>query len=140
MIESNCPDVVVYVCHNCVPESGSLPRQWKQDGIQVMVQTIPCSGKIDLQYLFHALEDGGSGLSIVACPRGDCKLAQGNLRAEVRIRTVQQLLTEIGLEPERAELLHCSPDDSSALLEQRIREAVQRFGALGESPIRKQIQ
>lgn len=134
MPQSECPDVIVYVCCNCVPQGRRLPRQWRQDGIEVLVREVPCSGKVDAQYLFHAFEGGGRGLCVVACPRGDCHLAQGNYRAEIRVRTAQRLLGEIGLEPERVELLHFSPDEPADLLEQQVRKEVQRICALGALP------
>ena len=109
MSQTVCPDVLVYVCSNCIPQAGMLPRQWKHDGAHVVVHEIPCSGKVDTQYLMHALEGGGRGICIVACPKGECHLAQGNYRAEIRIRAVRRLLGEIGLEPERAVLIHCFP-------------------------------
>ena len=137
MAEPVCPDVIVYVCRNCIPEGGRLPRQWRQDGLHVVVREVPCSGKIDVQYLFHALEGGGHGFCVIGCPKGDCSLAEGNYRAEVRIGTVRRLLAEIGLEAERAELLHCCPDDDPGRLEELVRESARRFGALGESPIRR---
>jgi len=100
--------------------------------VYVQVKELPCSGKTDAQYLFHALEAGGLGILVVACPEGKCRLAQGNYRADIRIRMVQRLLAEIGLEPERAALLHCGPEDD---LESLVRGAVDRFCALGTSPI-----
>lgn len=136
MPEVLSPDVVVYVCTNCIPQGGRLPRQWIQDGARVLVREVPCSGKMDGQYLLHALEGGGSGLCVVACPKGDCHLAQGNYRAEIRVGTVRRLLAEIGLQPERAQLVHCSSNDSPAQLEQLVRGAVERIGALGQNPLR----
>lgn len=135
MTNSVCPDVLVYVCHNCVPHGAKVPRQWKQDDVHVRVQEIPCSGKIDIQYLFHALEGGGRGVCVVACPKGECRLAQGNYRAEVRTHTVQRLLSEIGIEPDRVRLLECSPEDAPEKLENEIRSAVSRFAELGDSPL-----
>jgi coenzyme F420-reducing hydrogenase delta subunit len=129
------PDVVVYVCTNCIPSGARLPRQWSQDGAKVLLREVPCSGKIDGQYLFHALEAGGRGICVVACPKGECHLAQGNYRAEVRVRTVQRLLAEIGFEPQRAEIVHSSPDDSPEHLEQLVRGAVERICAIGDSPL-----
>jgi len=129
------PDVFVYVCVNCVPAGGRLPRQWQQDGARVLVREVPCSGKIDGQYLFHALEGGGRGLCVVTCPKGECRLVQGNYRAEIRLRTAQRLLAEIGLEPERVELLHYSAADSFVRFEQVVREAVARICALGDSQL-----
>jgi len=124
--------VSVFICRQCIPQSGHLPRQWTQDGVHVQARELPCSGKTDAQYLFHALEVGARGVLVVTCPQGECRLAQGNYRADVRIRTVRRLLGEIGMEPERAALIRCAPDDD---LEGLVRDAVGKFCALGESPI-----
>lgn len=130
-----CPNVTVYICRNCIPEGGRLPRQWRQDGLHVQVRQIPCSGKVDGQYLFHALEGGVDGLCVVACPRGKCRLFQGNYRAEARIQTVKRLLSEIGLDPGRVELLRSCPSDPAGDLERAVRASVQRFRELGRSPM-----
>lgn len=132
MSKSQHPGVSVYICRQCIAEGGHLPRQWTQDGVHVRVTVLPCSGKTDAQYLFHAIEAGARGLLVVACPQGECRLAQGNYRAEIRIRTVQRLLAEIGMEPERAALMRCASGDD---LEGLVRDAVKRFCALGESPM-----
>jgi len=137
MPEPLTPDVLVYVCRNCMPAGTRLPRQWNEDGIRVVVRETPCSGKIDVQYLLHALEGGAQGLCVAACPRGECTLAQGNYRAEIRVRTVQRLLGEIGLGPERAEIVHCSAKDDPRHLEESVRQAVGRLSALTRSPLRE---
>ena len=134
------PDVIVYVCANCVPAAGRLPRQWKQDGAHVVVREVPCSGKMDALYLLHAMEGGGRGLCVAACPKGKCQLTQGNYRAEVRVATVRRLLDEIGIQPERAELLHCGPDEPFDSFERSVRDAVERICALGESPLGTNIR
>jgi len=136
MAESVCPDVLVHVCRNCMPQSRRLPRQWMQSGARVLVRELPCTGKIDVQYLFHVLEGGASGLCVVACSKGECMLGQGNYHAEVRVRTTRRLLEEIGIEPGRAELLYCSPEDPPERLGELIRGAAERFCELGNSPIR----
>jgi F420-non-reducing hydrogenase iron-sulfur subunit len=135
MTEVPCPDIVVYVCRNCIPGGGHLPRQWDQNGAHVCVREIPCSGKIDGQYLMHTLEAGGYGVCVVTCPKGECRLAQGNYRAEVRVRTAQRLLAETGLEQERVELLRSSPDGVFEEFERAIREAAQRLCDLGRKSI-----
>jgi F420-non-reducing hydrogenase iron-sulfur subunit len=129
------PDIVVYVCHHSVPAGATLRRQWLQDGIRVVVHLVPCSGKMDGQYLLHALEGGARGLCVVGCPKGECHLNQGNYRAEIRVRTIRRLLGEVGLESERAELLHSSPNDPPEQFEQTLRDAVARLYNLGESAI-----
>jgi len=132
MVQPACPDVIVYTCVNSIARDGSLPRQWLQDGARVVVREVPCSGKMDAQYLLHALEGGGRGLCVVTCPEGACRLAQGNYRAQIRVGTIQRLLSEVGLQPQRVELVRCSADEE---LGPRVREAVARICALGESPL-----
>ena len=132
MNELPIPCVSVYVCHRCLMEAGHLPRQWTQDDVRVQVVELPCSGKTDTQYLLHAIEGGAQGLLVVTCPPGECRLAQGNYRAEIRIRTVRRLLAEIGMEPGRAALARCCQGDD---LKRLVREAVEQFRALGGSPI-----
>jgi coenzyme F420-reducing hydrogenase delta subunit len=133
MAEPLVADVVVNICQHCVPDGARSLRQWKQAGGLVVVREIPCGGKVDVPYLLHALEAVRWGVCVVACPPDQCRLAEGSSRAEVRIRTVQQLLAEIGLEPERAELLHYSGEQSPEGLERAIRAAVERLHALGPS-------
>jgi len=132
MSEGTQSEILVFVCHQCIPAGTRVPRQWSQDGVHIRTVEIPCSGKTDAQYLFHAIEGGALGFLVVACPAGECRLAQGNYRAQIRVHTVQRLLAEIGLEPERAALLHCGPDDD---LEGMIRGAVKDMCALGANPL-----
>jgi coenzyme F420-reducing hydrogenase delta subunit len=137
-MEPVSPDIAVYVCTNCFSPPGRLPRQWTQGDAHVLVREVPCSGKMDAQYLLHALEGGARGLCVVACPKGQCQLSQGNYRAEIRVGTIRRLLAEMGAEPERAELVHCSADDPPDRLRQVVREAVERICALGPSPAASQ--
>jgi len=130
--ESAQPDIVVHVCTNCLAEAWRLPRQWRQDGVYVLVRQVPCSGKIDAQYLLNALEGGGRGFCVVTCPKGECQLGQGNYRAEIRVRTIRRLLREIGLQGARAQLLQCSPDEPFESFEKTLRDAVARIAALGD--------
>jgi coenzyme F420-reducing hydrogenase delta subunit len=135
MAEPVVPDVAINICENCIPEARHLPRQWTQDGAHVLVREVPCGGKTDSQYLLHTMESVTRGVCTIACPPGQCRLAQGNYRAEVRIRTMHRLLEEIGLEPERVEFLQFSPDRSYDDLERLVRGSVKRLCALGPSAL-----
>ncbi|MBI5576806.1 MAG: hydrogenase iron-sulfur subunit [Deltaproteobacteria bacterium] len=131
MTPSASPDIVVYICCNCIAKEARLPRQWQENGAHVLVREMPCSGKMDARYLLHAFEGGSRGLCVVACPKGECRLAQGNYRAEIRVGVVRRLLAEIGVEAERVELLHVSPNDPPDRLEPVLRDAVRRICSLG---------
>jgi len=130
MVSQAVPEVIVYVCKNCLPESGRLPVQWTEAGMHVRVREIPCSGKIDAQYLLHALEGGAHGVCVLTCSKGECTLTQGNYRAEIRIRMVQRLLEEIGLDPQRAEIINCPQDQSLDYIKDVINDVVHRFSGV----------
>jgi len=123
-------EAVIFVCRNCFPGMRFLPAQWSADKIHVRVKEIPCSGKIDAQYILHALEGGVSGVCVVTCAKGKCTLSQGNYRAEIRINTVRRLLEEIGSDPGRVELIRAKDDEQAETIRQRIDQAIQNFSAL----------
>jgi coenzyme F420-reducing hydrogenase delta subunit len=130
-----CNDLFIYICANCIPQGNRLPRQWKTGDLHVQVRMLPCTGKLTTQYLFHAFEGGSRGVCVLACPEGKCALSQGNYRARIRVNNVKRLLGEIGLEPERIELLHFSKDDSFENLEGMIKTAVDGFCRMKENPV-----
>jgi coenzyme F420-reducing hydrogenase delta subunit len=120
-------EAVAYVCKNCITDSASLPAQWNHAGVHVRVKLIPCSGKIDAQYMLHSFEGGLAGICIVACPEGKCKLSQGNYRAKIRIATVRSLLGEIGINPEKARIVQCADNETAARVKELIDETVGSF-------------
>jgi coenzyme F420-reducing hydrogenase delta subunit len=126
MKKRECHDMIVYVCHNCIPLDEKVPRQWVQDNVHVQVKEVPCSGKIDTRYILHVLEGGSTGIIIITCPKGDCRLSQGNYRVEIRVKNVKQLLEEIGVSPEKVALLQYPGDDDKESLEQTIRREIER--------------
>ena len=130
------PDIIVYACTNALHQDGHFPRQWAQAGARVLVCEMPCTGKMDGQYLMHALEGGATGICVVACPRGKCRLGQGNYRAEIRVQTIRRLLAEAGMPPERAQLMHVLPEEDLPQLEERVRAVIGQLCALGASPLR----
>jgi len=58
---------------------------------------LPCSGKVDIQYLTKAFESRADGVAVVTCKLGECRYLEGNLRARKRVQAVDSLLQEIGL-------------------------------------------
>lgn len=133
MDNKSVPDIAVYICRNSIPGGKHLPSQWSEKGIRFRLKELPCSGKTDAQYLFHALESGARGVCVITCPHGECTLAQGNYRAEIRIRTVQRLLEEIGAKPGCAEIMQSSKDDTLEQLKEKISRAALRIAGLEQA-------
>jgi coenzyme F420-reducing hydrogenase delta subunit len=131
MAEPLVPDVIVNVCHSCAESDAQLPRQWRQDGFLVVVRDVPCGGKVEASYLMRSVEAATLGVCVVTCPAETCRLVEGSQRAALRTAAVRRLLDEVGLSPERVQHLHSAADAPRGHLQQSIRAAVDRLGALG---------
>jgi coenzyme F420-reducing hydrogenase delta subunit len=138
MLQHVIPDILVYLCKNSVPEAGSLPVQWTEAGVHIQTKVIPCSGKIDAQYILHSLEGGVRGVCVMTCPHGECTLSQGNYRAEMRVKTVQRLLSEIGDDPQRAGFIQCPANATLDIIKGLISGEIRRFFGNVPAAINKQ--
>ena len=133
-------DIVIYICRNSLTAGMTISGLTRRVGeaapdMRVVVREVPCSGKTDVIYLLKAFEGGARGVVIVTCPLGECRLAEGNYRAQVRVRTLGRLLDEIGLGSERLLLLHGAPGSKGSDLPALIEDAVRRLGALPPSRV-----
>jgi F420-non-reducing hydrogenase iron-sulfur subunit len=68
---------------------------------------------------------------------GDCHYLEGNTNAQRRVNRVQELLIQIGLEPERVRMFNLSSAQAGRFVE-IASEMTEQIGALGPSPLRKQ--
>ena len=96
---------------------------------------LPCSGRIDSLHLMRALESGADKVYLVTCPEGACRYREGNSRATKRLAYTQGLIKEIGLEPERLELIR-THGSSTLTIDRLARELLDRDDKVGPSPIR----
>jgi len=137
-------DIIIYVCHNVAVKAPSLSPPGPlghraappKVASNVVLREVPCSGKTDVLYLLRAFEGGARGVAIITCPLGECRLAEGNYRAQVRVRHVGRLLDEIGLDSERLILLHSAPGAEGRDVPALIEQAVERLSALPDNPMR----
>lgn len=89
----------IYYCRNSV--NGRMPVSLAKLGQRpdIALEPVPCSGRTDPRYILKAFESGTSKVCLLACPEGECKLLEGNLRAVRRIDAARELLAEAGIDP-----------------------------------------
>ncbi len=130
------PVIVAFCCHYCAYAAADLAGTMRlQYPGSVRVLRLPCTGKIEVNYLLAAFERGVDGVIVAGCLEGGCHFQEGNLRARRRVERAQQLLKEIGLEPERLEMFNLSSAEGTRFAE-IVSEMNQRIAALGPSPLR----
>jgi F420-non-reducing hydrogenase iron-sulfur subunit len=97
----------------------------------------PCTGKVDVEYILKAFEEGADGVYIVACPVGNCHHVSGSIRATKRVAHARKLLEEIGIEGERLGIYYMSGSQAHAFANAAL-QMTERVKKLGPSPLRKQ--
>lgn len=131
------PVIVAFCCHYCAYAAADLAGTMRiQYPDSVRVLRLPCTGKIEVNYLLAAFERGVDGVIVAGCLEGGCHFQEGNLRARRRVERAKQLLKEIGLEPERLEMFNLSSAEGSRFAEIAT-EMNERITKLGPSPLRR---
>ncbi len=106
----------------------------KELGSRIRFFPLPCSGRIESLHLMRALEAGADKVYVITCPEGACRYGEGNSRARKRVAFAQRLIEEIGLEPERFELI-VSSTLPSPTIDKVARDLLAREIHFGPSPL-----
>jgi len=130
------PLILAFCCHYCAYAAADLAGSMRlQYPDNVRVLRLPCTGKLEVNYIMAAFERGVDGVIVAGCLEGGCHYLEGNLRAKRRTQRARQLLSEIGLEPERLEMFNLSSAEGPRFAE-IVTTMVQRLKKLGKSPLR----
>ncbi len=124
------PEIIVYCCANSTAVPEDVEQTIPEDQATVKISRLPCSGRTDVLYLLHAIEQGATMALVVGCPEGQCQFLEGNRRARMRVRFANRLLDEAGLGSERIRMVHVDPSDEAAFA-RALREAVAKAADLG---------
>ena len=130
------PELTAFTCIYCgsmaADTAGALRLTYPAN---VKLFRFPCTGKVDVEYILRAFEEGADGVYIVACSIGNCHHVHGNVRATKRVAYARDLLEEVGLEAERLAIFYMSGSQAHAFANAAT-EMTERIGRLGPSPLR----
>ena len=101
------PIIVAFCCHYCAYTAADMAGSQRLPyPANVKIVRVPCSGKVDALHIVKAFEKGADGVYVAGCLEGDCHFKNGNNRAAKRVLYASKYLEEIGIEPERLEMVH----------------------------------
>jgi F420-non-reducing hydrogenase iron-sulfur subunit len=134
------PELTAFTCIYCgsmaADTAGALRLNYPAN---VKLFRFPCTGKVDVEYILKAFEEGADGVYIVACPIGNCHHVHGNVRATRRLEYARKLLEEVGIEPERLGIFYMSGSQAHAFAAAAT-QMTTRVRHLGPSPLRRSSQ
>lgn len=132
------PKIVAFCCHYCAYAAADLAGSLRlQYPTNIRIVKIPCSGRLDAQHVLDAFEGGADGVMVAGCLEGDCHFQNGNLHAKRRVRWLQGLLKEIGLDGKRLQMYNMSSAMGREFAEATT-EMTERIKELGPSPLREE--
>ena len=133
---SENPLILAFCCHYCAYAAADLAGSMRlQYPDNVRVLRLPCTGKVEVDHILAAFERGVDGVMVAGCLEGGCHFLEGNLRARKRVDRARQILSEIGLEPERLEMYNLSSAEGARFAE-IVKEVSERLAKLDPSPLR----
>ncbi len=99
------PKIIVLACNWCTYAgadlAGSLRYSYPPN---VYLVRVPCSGRVEPEFVFHAFFSGADGVLIGGCHPGDCHYRYGNYYAHRRFNLLQRFLEILGISKERVRL------------------------------------
>lgn len=127
------PVIVGFLCNWCSYRAADLAGTARihyapnMRPIRVM-----CSGRVDPQFVLKALSDGADGVMIAGCHPGECHYVEGNIKALRRFLLLKRMLSQLGVEEERVQLVWASASEGIILAEavDRMTEEVRALGPL----------
>ena len=130
------PLILAFCCHYCAYAAADLAGSMRLSyPDNVVVLRLPCTGRVEVNYLLAAFERGADGVLVAGCLEGGCHFQEGNLRARRRVERAQGLLAELGLEAERLEMYNLSSAEGGRFAE-IVNEMTERIRRLGPSRIK----
>ena len=131
------PKILALCCHYCAYAAADLAGSMRLEyPPNLRILRLPCTGKVDVEHVLRAFEQGADGVIVAGCLEGGCHFQEGNLRAKKRVALARQILAESGLEPDRLEMVNLSSAMGVTFAE-IAREITDRVRRLGPSPLRK---
>ncbi|MEO5350975.1 MAG: hydrogenase iron-sulfur subunit [Magnetococcus sp. YQC-3] len=98
------PRIMAFVCKWCTYAGADLAGTSRMEyAPNVRMIRLPCSGRIDPQFLIKAFEQGADGVVVSGCHPGDCHYNEGNYHARRRNLAFRELLEFCGIDLGRLE-------------------------------------
>lgn len=137
MSEEFEPKVVGFLCNWCSYAGADLAGTSRiQYPANIRVIRVMCSGSVDTVYVNRALIEGADAVLIGGCHLGDCHYLNGNYKARRKMVLLKNILTTLGMEPERIWVKWISASEGQKFAD-TVKEIVEETKKLGPNPMGK---
>lgn len=128
------PKIVAFFCNWCSYAGADLAGTSRLSYPEsVRIVRVPCSGRVNPQFILRAFLDGADGVLVGGCHPADCHYSTGNLFARRRLMVARRFLAYLGIDPRRLEIRWMSASEGQKFAEV-VREMTEAIRALGPAP------
>jgi len=99
------PNIIVFACNWCTYQGADLAGSLRYEyPASIKIIRVPCSGRVEAEFIVSALKNGADGVLIGGCHPGDCHYREGNSKAARRFLLLHRILAGMSVEPARVRL------------------------------------
>ncbi len=125
------PRIAAFFCNWCTYGGADLAGVSRlQYPTNLRAIRIPCTGRMNPNFILAAFRQGADGVWVSGCHPGDCHYIAGNLYARRRFSAMKSLLEYVGLEEGRLHFSWISSAEASKF-QQTVIEVTNTVRALG---------
>jgi coenzyme F420-reducing hydrogenase delta subunit len=125
------PKIVAFLCNWCSYAGADLAGVSRlKYPANIRIIRVPCSSRVNPQFILRALQRGADGVLVVGCHPGDCHYVTGNYFTRRRLTLFKSLLEFVGFEPERLKVRWVSAAEAGRFAE-TVKEMVEEIKLLG---------
>ena len=125
------PRIVASFCNWCTYTAADLAGTSRMKyAPNTRVIRVMCSGRVDPQFVLDAFAQGADGVLIGGCHPGDCHYIEGNYKCLRRVRLLQRMLKDLGIEGQRFRLEWISASEGDKV-QKVVNSMVEQVRALG---------
>lgn len=125
------PKIVAFLCNWCSYAGADLAGVSRlKYPANIRIIRVPCSSRVNPQFILRALQRGADGVLVAGCHPGDCHYVTGNYFTRRRFTLFKSLLEFVGFEPERLKVRWVSAAEAGRFAE-TVKEMVEEIKLLG---------
>lgn len=133
MAEAFEPVIIGFTCNWCSYRAADLAGTARiKYPPNIRLIRLMCSGRLDPTFVLKALADGADAVMVSGCHPGECHYIEQNYKALRRFMLLKRTLVQMGIEPQRLQLVWASAAEGQRLANEitRVVEEVRTLGPL----------
>ncbi len=127
------PKIVGFFCNWCSYAGADLAGTSRINyPTSLRIVRVPCSGRVNPQFILKAFHMGADGVLVAGCHPGDCHYSTGNYFTRRRLQLIKRFLAFLGIDERRFRVRWISASEGPRFAD-TVREMTEELREMGPS-------